>query len=91
MKTVNRMTSQIDEFYEFYKDSGEESGEDEKFLEEQLKRWNKLKLALLVVSVVIVTLVFIKCMKCWIRSKNKKSEFEFHEKFMSLKLFPLQF
>lgn len=71
------MTSQVDEWHDFYQDSSEEN--DEKFLDGQLKRWNKLKHAVLVIFIVIITLLFIKCMKRWIRKKNEKSEFAFYE------------
>ena len=69
------MPSQIDEFYEFYQDLHDTN--ENKFQEDQLKRWYKLKHAALVILIVIITLTFIKCLQCCIRRKNKKSKFEF--------------
>jgi hypothetical protein len=66
VESVVRMPSQIDEYFEFYQDLPGESKED--FLQEQLKRWSKLKHAAAVVLVVIITLA---CM----RKRNKKSKF----------------
>jgi hypothetical protein len=73
VESVVRMPSQIDEYFEFYQDLPGESKED--FLQEQLKRWSKLKHAAAVVLVVIITLAFIKCLQCCMRKRNKKSKF----------------
>jgi heme/copper-type cytochrome/quinol oxidase subunit 2 len=83
------MPSQIDEFLEFYQDSG--ADENEEFFEEQVKRWNKLKHAVLVIFIVVITLFVIKCMKCWIKKENKKSKFEFADTFYGLNTFLSQF